>query len=371
MRHVRSLDGLRAVAVLLVICFHYRYLAFGWIGVQVFFVLSGYLITNILLHEKRRSYGDYLKRFYWRRVLRIFPLYYGYLALMGAAFLLTGRPPALARIWEYLLTYTYNFARLGHGDPGGYTFVHFWSLAIEEQFYLIWPTLVFFLPARAFKRFIVALVVLAPAFRFALAAWLGPRVHDPPYVGLAVNMVTFSHLDAFAWGGMVAAFELGRIGNPLRLFRWSLAGAVALGLGFMAWEAHQGHQLPWNSLGFPNHPHLGLEHVWGYTVVNGVAAMAVLSSVRGAAPARFLTWPGMVRIGRISYGMYVFHLPILGRFDDYLDLKPYSLSGAAIFVVFLLTVIVVSELSFRFYESRFLALKGRYGATPPGEAAGG
>jgi peptidoglycan/LPS O-acetylase OafA/YrhL len=370
MRHVRSLDGLRAVAVLLVILYHYEYLGFGWIGVQVFFVLSGYLITNILLHEKRRSYGDYLKRFYWRRVLRIFPLYYGYLALMGAAFLLIGEPPILPRIWEYLLTYTYNFARLGHGDPGGFTFVHFWSLAIEEQFYLLWPTLVFFLPARSFKRFIVALIFLAPVFRFALAAWLGSRAHDPSYVGLAVNMVTVSHLDAFAWGGLIAAFELRKIRAPLRLFRWSLAGAVALGLAFMVWEAHQGHRLSWNSLGFPNHPYRGFQHVWGYTVVNGVSALAVLCSVRGAAPARFLSSPAMVRIGRISYGMYVFHLPIYGRFHEYLRPEAYSLPGAAVFVVYLLVVIAVSELSFRFYESRFLALKGKYGGTPPGEAAG-
>jgi peptidoglycan/LPS O-acetylase OafA/YrhL len=370
MRHVKSLDGLRAVAVLLVILYHYGYLECGWIGVQVFFVLSGYLITNILLHDKKRSYGAYLKRFYWRRVLRIFPLYYGYLALITVVFLAAGWPPILSRLWESLYSYTYNFARLARDDPGGLPFVHFWSLAIEEQFYVLWPTLVFLLPLRAFKRFIVALVFLAPLFRFALAAWLGPRVHDPVYVGHAVNMVTTSHLDAFAWGGAVAVFGFHGIRNPLRIFRWALAGAVTLGLVFLAWEARHGISIPWSSLGYPNHPHRGLAEVWSYTVVNGVSALAVLSAVRGAPPARFLLSRVMMRIGKISYGVYVFHLPMLGAVRKAIPAQANSPGGAALFVGYLLVVVAVSELSFRLFESRFLAWKGKFGETRPGEAAG-
>src|SRR5689334_13554869 len=93
-QHIKALDGVRGIAILLVILFHYGYLGCGWIGVQLFFVLSGFLITSILIKDKGQSLKQYLKRFYWRRSLRIFPLYYLYLFVMLAAFLLFRIPPA-------------------------------------------------------------------------------------------------------------------------------------------------------------------------------------------------------------------------------------------------------------------------------------
>ena len=139
----------------MVIGFHYGRLGFGWAGVEIFFVLSGFLITSVLLADADLPVGLYLKRFYWRRLLRIFPLYYFYLGLVAAAYLMTGRPSLFGRYWPSLLTYTFNFEFLLPSYRNEYTFGHFWSLSIEEQFYLFWPLALYFLDRR--KRQTVAL----------------------------------------------------------------------------------------------------------------------------------------------------------------------------------------------------------------------
>jgi peptidoglycan/LPS O-acetylase OafA/YrhL len=168
MSHVNSLDGIRGIAVALVMLFHFGALPAGWVGVQIFFVLSGYLITQILLREKeKQQFGDFLGRFYWRRSLRIFPLYFTFLALALVAYTGFGEPKSFATDWPYLATYTTNFGRLRSTDIGP-IFVHLWSLAVEEQFYLFWPLLVYFLPMHIFKRALIAIIALTPLLRLGL-----------------------------------------------------------------------------------------------------------------------------------------------------------------------------------------------------------
>ncbi len=108
---IPTLDGLRGIAVTLVLLLHFGYLNGGWIGVQLFFVLSGFLITGVLVADRPAPLGAYLRRFYWRRTLRIFPLYYGYLALLGLCYAVWGRPAELPDNAVPLVTYTYNFTR--------------------------------------------------------------------------------------------------------------------------------------------------------------------------------------------------------------------------------------------------------------------
>ena len=168
---VPALDGIRGIAVTLVALLHFGYLNGGWIGVQAFFVLSGFLITGILLADRDAPLRAYLRRFYWRRTLRIFPLYYGYLALLAVSYALRGVPAEFADDAGALFTYTYNFTRATDFTPTPF-FTHLWSLAVEEQFYLVWPFLVHALSRRALVALACALVAMAPAFRFALAQWL-------------------------------------------------------------------------------------------------------------------------------------------------------------------------------------------------------
>src|SRR6267154_625078 len=101
MQYVKSLDGIRGLAVSLVVLFHFGLFPAGWVGVQIFFVLSGYLITSILLLEKARPFAEYVGRFYWRRSLRIFPLYFAFLAVVLATYVAIGKPESFAADWPF------------------------------------------------------------------------------------------------------------------------------------------------------------------------------------------------------------------------------------------------------------------------------
>jgi peptidoglycan/LPS O-acetylase OafA/YrhL len=151
-RHdIPSLDGLRALSILIVILSHtkallpaaitrsglFRYLIGGGLhGVQIFFVISGYLITTLLLREFRKTNAISLKRFYARRALRIFPPFYAYLALLGVLWI----GGIVVEHWPtFLAAATYSVTYLP--DPRGWFLMHTWSLSVEEQFYLLWPAL--------------------------------------------------------------------------------------------------------------------------------------------------------------------------------------------------------------------------------------
>ena len=191
-----ALDGLRGIAVLLVLAFHCRYFfppwmeksarptldVLGWSGVDLFFVLSGYLITGILLDTKDSS--SYFRTFYARRSLRIFPLYFSFVAAV-----------LLLAQWRvhgfWYLTYLSNW-QPGHGVNDGYL-SHLWSLAIEEQFYLIWPAVVWFVPPGRLKWICIALAVTAAGLR--------------PFAGSqdqAAYRLTPCRMDSLALGAFVA-----------------------------------------------------------------------------------------------------------------------------------------------------------------------
>jgi len=183
--YVPGLDGIRALAAFLVISTHWPNLdlslKFGWIGVNIFFVLSGFLITRILVHEKHRKLKPYLSKFFLNRILRIFPIYYLFFGITALIIVLMRRfIPELANDGTllsginaikhdaiYYLTYSYNikitlnyfFHWAGYQNQ---FFGHLWSLAVEEQFYLIFPFIVYFLDERALKKLVVAIIIICP-----------------------------------------------------------------------------------------------------------------------------------------------------------------------------------------------------------------
>jgi peptidoglycan/LPS O-acetylase OafA/YrhL len=170
--HILGLDGLRGLAILMVMFGHFivvgknlephtpvhRFFQSGYLGVDFFFVLSGFLITGILLDTKHRK--PYFKVFYWRRALRIFPLYYGLLAISWlSVMLITPGDAALLKghdspAWFWLYASNIGMACKGTwlDSPTWVGLGHFWSLAVEEQFYLVWPMLVFLLPVKLLER---------------------------------------------------------------------------------------------------------------------------------------------------------------------------------------------------------------------------
>ncbi|HMK29165.1 MAG TPA: acyltransferase, partial [Terriglobales bacterium] len=182
MKQVPSLDGVRGVAILLVLLLHFSKLvnwypqqkafAVGWVGVNLFFVLSGFLITGILLDAKGGQ--RYFSNFYARRTLRIFPLYFAFLALvllLAPWFVSSPMLSALYREMPWYLTYLFNWRAASGGPPLG----HLWSLSVEEQFYLAWPLLVYIASRRTLRMICSILIVGSFVFRVVAVGSGFPR----------------------------------------------------------------------------------------------------------------------------------------------------------------------------------------------------
>jgi peptidoglycan/LPS O-acetylase OafA/YrhL len=355
-QHIKALDGVRGIAILLVILFHYGYLGCGWIGVQLFFVLSGYLITSILIKDRGQSLKNYLKRFYWRRSVRIFPLYYLYLFVILAAFLLLKIPPAFVDQWPYLFTYTYNVRHILPNYDGSELLIHLWSLSVEEQFYLVWPLLVFMLATRRFKSLLVAIVIGVPLLRLLTSILLADAGRDPLFFGTVLYTITPFQIDAFAIGAIVATFKFPRLKNGSLIFAATVALAVALGLLAQLTSPVMPSDRV-NSFGFPIHLLHHYEYVWGYSVLNIVAGLLILLVDQGSDPLPFLKSAPLSFLGRISYGVYVYHYGVLAVFQKLFPTPERSLRSLILFVPYLAVTLLISYLSFRFFESRFLKLK--------------
>jgi len=348
------LDGVRGVAILAVMLFHFGWLPAGWIGVQTFFVLSGYLITSILMKGRSVSFRDYLARFYWRRMLRIFPLYFGFLISIAAFYAMTGWPGSFPNDWPWLFTHTANFARLRAGDLPN--FAHLWSLAIEEQFYLVWPLVVFTLSRLSLRRLIAALLLGAPILRMIVFHALLAGGSDAAYAAKAVYVLPFTQFDSFAACAAISLFTLDRLKTAQGGFLGCVAFAAGSGAGTLV-IAHvwQGGAFI-ASLGYPHSmADLG-QYVWGYSLVNIVSMWGIVCALQRRRLTHMLEWSPLMRLGRISYGAYVYHLPLLVLAIAMMAPRTGA-ERATLFIAWAIAVFATSELSFRLIESPFLKLK--------------
>ena len=311
----------------------------GWIGVQLFFVLSGFLITGNLLDSLGAK--NYYRAFYARRVLRIFPLYYGYLAAILILVPAVGLAPAglldsrQHQVW--LWTFLSNW-----GVPTVRGFEHFWSLAVEEQFYLFWPLLVA-LCVRRLVPLCLAFAVGAFVFRSTMLA-LGADV------GSAYGF-TVSRMDALALGALVAAIVRAPTDGIFARVSSMRLQQIAIGLllvGFVITTAYRPHGLMTLTVG---HSMLA--------VAFAIVIFAVATGTAGRWQA-LVTSPLLMTVGKYSYGMYVLHLGI-----DLLWQQPIlnllAWTGAWRPAVYMVVIPVLSFaaafVSYHLLEKHFLRLK--------------
>lgn len=368
-----ALDGLRGLAIVLVLAHNFAVvtlpagllgkaiqigLDIGWIGVQLFFVLSGFLITRILLQTQ--SSPHYYRSFFGRRVLRIFPLYYGVLFVAFVVLPTIGiNPPTLAhdrdqQIWLWLYLSNWSHA-LGFESR---VFPHFWSLAIEEQFYLLWPVVVHRLHAKKVLTLSIAIAMLGLSIRAALL-WRGVSA-DSVYTYTACRM------DALALGAAAAAWlQLPGVAERLVARRHLLAwGALMFwAAGFIATK------------GYPRTT--PLTQTVGYSWLALCFAVAVTSAAVSAthAPAsvweRALSAPSLRSLGKYSYAMYVFHKPLhdwVGKpLLDHFGLfqRPSYPIALGYVVVATLATLSISILSYHLMEKHFLSLKRWFAPDSP------
>jgi peptidoglycan/LPS O-acetylase OafA/YrhL len=355
------LDALRALCVFGVMCFHWQgILQFGWIGVQTFFVLSGFLMTGILTQTKEKyDAKNFFLVFQWRRALRIFPAYFGYVFVLAVLFWLTRKPSSLPQVIPFLSTLTLNIARLLPWFNNDQAYTHLWSLGVEMQFYLLWPLLIYFTSRERLPMLIYFLLAAAPLLRFLTELQTSAVYSDPEAIGNAVYNSPLSHLDAFAAG---AAVSLGIPGFRSRFGQKfiALAGITVLaGLSLTLISHLQGSPIPSASLGYPiNLPDFH-SSVWGYSLIDLTSAFLI-----GLLKTKDLPFFGnaaVQRLGRISYGMYLFHLPVQKLMKLPISGKAgIDLESIALFAASIIGTILLALISYEFFEVHFLRLKNLY-----------
>ncbi len=353
--HCLVLDGIRGAAILAVtlyrLCKEFdpeahpvlatvrRFAPIGERGVDLFFVLSGFLITGILL--RTRSEPHYFRNFMMRRVLRIFPLYFlslvlGLLVLPN--FLSTNAFDLARQEQFYLWTYTSNFRMAWLNEWCFGAFDHFWSLAVEEHFYFVWPAFVLLLTRRQLSILCMAIIVGVGVSRTIAAI-------DSRF-DVAVSVATYFRADGLCFGALLAILLTTSVNKTtIKRVGWIM---IALLLPMLAAIAISGKRL----LEVPS------------TLCPAIcsAGMAiVLLSHREAILVRLFESRLLRVLGKYSYGMYVIQLPLvtmlpLASFIGYLPKDPFLASTVYLVSMFAL-ILLIALASFHYFESHFLRLK--------------
>ncbi len=344
--YLPALDGLRALSIAAVLLYHDdELIPGGYLGVDVFFVLSGFLITSLLFKEWHETGRIVLRRFYLRRALRLFPALAALLAV-GMAFVLVfphaPQAPHVLKGVGYSLIYMTNWASVRDPSLLG-PLGHTWSLAVEEQFYLIWPILLIVLLRLTRGRW--TLIAATIGLALASSVWrlfLLSRGSTPwrLYVG------TDTRADSLLLG-CVAAFVLARPGVAGFIGRSRRLRLAALGAAILLLALMRRTSLEWVGYGR------------GMFLVVAVAAALIAVVVAASSPdwaiTSLLSMPPLVWMGRLSYSLYLWHFPIYGL------MKPGRFGGGivAIRVGRIVAAFAVAAVSYYAIERPFLRLKKR------------
>ena len=353
-----GVDGLRAVAMTMVIAQHCGLLPFGWVGVWLFFVISGYVITRGFLAEEStgrtcralpsagRRYGAFVRR----RLLRIVPAYALYVSVCALLFAI---PYGVAGLTDLvgLITFTYNWQMVFqpltstvHWPAIG----HLWTLSVEQQFYVFFPLLFLGVPKRWRWRLAGALVLLAPLTRWMWLLFVGSAVPDADVgiLAFSVYAATICQIDAFLIGALIARFQPRLLCDPRLPMRWmwlALGVVVAFALVYIAMNHARGDR----GADVLKNIFSGIlygqgRELFGYSVINLFAAGVLLVTIAGVPGTSWLSKPWITWIGRISYGGYLFHALLIWGVSQLIgqELKysPVAWRFAGFAPVFLATV---------------------------------
>lgn len=332
-----GLDALRGIAILAVIIYHYFPLfGIGWIGVDLFFVLSGFLITSILLTASQGK--SFITRFYLRRIFRIFPLYFGFLLVFYAGMFLLFDNRGVNSTFQYYVTnfewffsFLQNWLLINKGLPPEPYLQHFWSLAVEEQFYLAWP---FFFLIRDVKllKWCTAVLFLA-ALLIRIFQWEFARNNEAFYFS------TFSRMDSL----MAGAFLVFLTKEKKKISRHLLTGIISFYVLFLITHLYIfGH----TRLDSPLFATIG----YSITAIFFMGICHIVIEYKTAIAG----WTWLCRIGRTSYGLYVFHLPVYLAMSALIQKTDLPENGTITSILIPLTsfamTLLISAASYKYFE---------------------
>ena len=344
LKYYKNLDGIRAIAALMIIAFHFfqnlepnsfglsflkKISVFGQTGVTLFFVLSGFLITRILLQTKFKE--GFFKSFYMRRSLRIFPLYYLFLFMFyfiipvftGGEFV-----PFDQQAFYYL--YLQNFATTFHWESSGPG--HFWSLAVEEHFYLFWPLIVFFTDIKKLKSVIWGIVIAAFILRMIMV--------NQNY---EVFYFTFTRFDSLAIGALLALLEIKQKFKPQNT-KWFIALLAAIFIPtIIIWVFLTGIGTKWVQV-----IKFDLLAFTYFALIGSLLCLREKNIINRLLKTEFFQYSG-----KISYGLYVFH-PLVFSFSHRYVITNNWIADLLIGIILSYGL---SALSYHLFEFQFLKLK--------------
>lgn len=344
----KELDGVRGIAALMVMFFHFvipptsnpillgikKIMVFGQTGVSLFFVLSGFLITRILIASKGSE--KYFVNFYIRRSLRIFPLYFLFLGIWYFVLPLIYQLPIVDfKLQWYYWVYMQDFAMTFNWPSSGPG--HFWSLAVEEHFYLFWPLLIYYLD----KRGIVVASILVIVISLLVRVLLVKNHYEVFYL-------TFSRMDELAVGALLAILEVNKKLTSENSNKFILLFVVVMVPTIALWVLN-------NSSGNQTLQvfkfillSVGYFSLIGYIIT--VRHNSLIKKIFSGTALRFT--------GKVSYGLYVYHPVCFVLFSKFVGSQSLALNFFGSF----LFAYVVATLSYYLFEQHFLKLKNRFGA---------
>ncbi|MEP7264264.1 MAG: acyltransferase [Bacteroidota bacterium] len=347
-KHLPVLDGVRGFAVFLVVVFHFYGIGFGWLGVDLFFVLSGFLITGILVDSKEKPH--FFRNFYARRTLRIFPLYYFALIVFFILIALNIHqlkdPHFYTQHAAWYLLYIQNWLYAWKDWPRDGVLNHFWSLAIEEQFYLFWPLLVYFLPTRKLLTTCIILIAVSVMSRYLV--WY-QGADDTPVQFVA----TICRLDGLAIGASIALLIRHNPQWLMRSCKWIfiITIPVIISLYLLA------KTIKYDSVYYMTAGFTFFDLFWGGILISCFLPEFNLS--RRFFSSKWLTW-----LGKYSYGIYVYHWIIYQMCWPWFRVAAGNVVIADVRYIYgtlcLAATLLISIASYRFLEQPVLSLKKRF-----------
>jgi peptidoglycan/LPS O-acetylase OafA/YrhL len=366
--YVGELDTLRCLAMTGVVAQHCGLLPFGWMGVWLFYVISGFAITSSLLNSQSmpHSKSALIRNFYLRRCLRIWPLYFLYVAVNLVVAVIVGRADVLSSA-PWLAGFAYNFRMMLHDDQWP-TIGHLWTISVEEQFYLLYPFLFVFLSRQRLVAALWLCIALSPVVRTIVTLWFDNFSQDNLWKAFSLYAFSPAQFDAFSAGALLA------LCRPFIAARLQFAKALAvtaLGAGLVYACVYVGMNISMHSLGTEALHNIFSGILWGqgrqiwlYSIVaalsNAVIALILAGEPHLCSACRI---PLLQSIGRISYGAYVYHAAVLFLyqylFPPLSDAHSLTYSLTKFALAYPITVLI-AFLSFRYFEQPILRLRYRF-----------